>query len=97
MNFDLFAPQEDEVPAPSPPPAKPAPEPRQDRAWTSPRLAPDQPCRFPLGRGAFRCGVGGGAASGSMDSGRTWFCHEHRPWGYLPSERDPEDARRWGD
>lgn len=93
MTFDLFADPEPEDEAPSPAPVVQ----REDRAWTSPRLRDDEPCAFPLGRGAYKCGIGGGAASGSIDGGRTWFCHGHRPWGYLPSERDPEDLpARWG-
>ena len=100
MTFDLFSPT-DEPPAPKPPERCTAALSDARRVFEAGKPARDlESCDLPFrsahtGSG-YRCRVGGGSAPYSEDGGRTHFCRKHRPWGFLPGERDVgQAAARW--
>lgn len=96
MTFDLFAePEPDEAaPATAPEPATaPSPDWSPARADFEARRAINltEPCLLPYRPDTgqpYRCQFGDGSGSFSADGGRSHFCMKHRPWGFLPSERD---------
>jgi hypothetical protein len=83
-NLDLFAPS----PAAQPKPKAPALAPYEPTPPApSVTMNAGQACARRATEGGHVCRVGGGDASFSDDDGKTWFCVDHRPAGFLPKDR----------